>query len=886
MKFKAVYILSLLTWFVLNSTSAQISISGIIINNIGEPIQDVSVMLLNVQDSSVIAYNFSDQAGKYQIYTDKNDNGYLLMIYSFNIKKQIKKISKQDQKIDFVVEEEGIVLKEFSVKTEKIWGAGDTINYIVDAFRDSTDIVIGDVLEKLPGITVKESGKIEYRGKAISNFYIEDMDMLQGRYGIATNNISASDIASVQVLENHQPVKALDDIAFTDDAAINLKLKPDAKGIFTSMAKIGAGMDNGFLWNNSITGMYFSKKRQHLISLKSNNNGVDLEREFQSFNDENMRLSGTLSSVIQPSPPPINKNRYLFNEAFGGTINNLFKTDDDEEIAINLSGFRDLDDRKSYDQTSYIVPGGDTVVIKENMDSQTNRLNIEGGISYKKNKEHSYLNARLLFVGNINETTANIFNNESIKQSSEHKPLKISPTIHWIKRGKNDKKSGIELYSRTSIETQPYLLDVSPGVFANILNDSLQFNTIRQDVSLNSFETRNSMMMLSSVGWKSLRIRPIVLFSVENQNLNSQLSKSLNGESFSEFFADSLHNDLNWMRLKAGFSFKLTYRKRDFNFELSTPLQYQYIVLDDRVKADLSDQNRILFQPMTNLRYDINTKWELSASWMWYNQNPTLRHLYSGYILQNYRTLSHYESRLSDSYGQRASLKLSFKNIIKFLFASIEMGYNQYRNEIMYAQKFDGALMTVSAVELENIGNYFSIKARAGKGFDWKKLSINAEASWGKGLTPQLRQDSLIEYKSNGLNANMTFSLSLTDHIQAFNKFSWSSISGSTDENDKLEPINNFIDAANLNFVLNNGLIFSLGFEYYDTRSASRKQNFYLIDMGVTYTWKRIRFALDYNNILNTDEYIYAYYGTLSSYYSEYKIRPASVMLSARFKLF
>jgi len=886
MRFKAIYILSLFTWCLINSASSQINISGSITNKLGIPIQDASIMLMKALDSSVVAYSFSDQDGQYQIYSDKKENQYLLMIYSFNIKKQIKKISNQNQKIDFIAEEEGIELKEFSVKTEKIWGTGDTINYIVDAFRDSTDIVIGDVLKKMPGIEVKESGKIEYRGKPISKFYIEDMDMLQGRYGIATNNISATDIATVQVLENHQPVKALEDIAFTDDAAINLKLKPDAKGIFTSMADIGAGMDNRFLWNSSITGMYFSKKRQHLISLKSNNNGVDLEQEFQSFNNENMSLNGTLSSVIQPNPPQINKNRYLFNEAFGGTINNLFKTNDDAEITINLSGIRDLDDRNSYDQTSNIIPGEDTIVIKENMVSQTNRLNIEGGIAYKKNKEQSYLNTRLLFTGNIIETSGNICNNEIIKQSSKNNPIKLAPTIHWIKRGKTNKNSGIELYSQTSFEAQPYQLYASPDVLSPVLNDSLQFNTISQDVTLNSFETRNSLMMLSSVGWKSLRIRPIVLFSVENQNLNSQLSKSLNGESFSAFFADSLRNDLNWMRIKAGFSFKLTYRKRDFNFELSTPLQYQYIALDDIVKIDNSSQNRILFQPMTNMRYDINTKWELSASWMWYNQNPTLRHLYSGYILQNYRTLSHYESKLSDSYGQRASLKLSYKNIIKFLFASIEMGYNQFRNEIMYAQKFDGALMTVSAVELENTGNYFSIKARAGKGFDWKKLSINAEASWGKGLTPQLRQDSLIEYKSNGLNANMTFSLSITDHIQVFNKCSWSSVSGRTNEDDKLKPINNFIDAANLSFVLNNGLIFSMGFEYYDTRSGNRKQNFYLVDLGVTYIWKRIRFTLDYNNILNTDEYVYAFYGTLSSYYSEYKIRPASVLLSARFKLF
>jgi hypothetical protein len=841
---------------------------------------------MNTADSSVIAFNFSNSDGDYTIYTERKEDELLLMVYGFNIKRQIKKIANQSQKVDFIVNEEAIELKEFSVKSEKIWGTRDTVNYVVDAFRDSTDIVIGDVLKKMPGIVVKESGQIEYRGKPISKFYIENMDMLQGRYGIATNNITASDIATVQVFENHQPIKALQDVSFSDDAAVNLKLKPGAKGIYTAMADLGAGIDNHFLWNSSVTGMYFSKKRQHLAALKSNNIGTDLDQEFQSFTNEDMQLTGSIASIVQPMPPQINKSRYLFNEAYGGTINNLIKTKGEAEITFNLNGFRDVDDRKSYNQTRYIIPGEDTVKIGEQMEFHSSRFNIEGGFGYKRNSDQNYLNTRLLFSGNIIESTSNIISDEYIEQNGESDPFKITSTIHWIRRGNNKQGSGTELYSQSFYQSQPYMLDVSPGMFDHVLNDSAPFKTIRQNVAFNSFETRNSLMFLSSAGWKSFRIHPIMLFSLEHQSLNSQLSKSFQGNTFSELSGDSLSNDLTWMRMQAGISLKITYRKRDFNFELSTPIQYQFISLDDKVKSNESHQNRIIFQPQTNIRYNINTHWEVSGSWFWYNYNPNLRNLYSGYILQNYRTLSHYESRLSDSYGQQGGLKFSYKDIIRFLFTNIEFRYNHYRNEVMYAQEFEGAMMKISAVELENTGNYFSVTARAGKGFNWKKLSINAEASWGKGVTPQLRQDSLIEYKNQGINANMTLSLSLTKKLQFANKSSWSSVSGSTDAGEKLEPIVSFIDAATINYILPNGLIFSFGMEYYDTRTGSSKQNFYLLDAGITYTWKRVRFTLDYNNILNTKEYVYAYYGTLSSYYSEYRIRPASILLSARFKLF
>ncbi len=886
MKTKVLFIVVVINYGLLNSSIAQTVIKGKIINKSNQPISDASVMLMNTADSTVIAFNFSNSDGDYTIYTERKEDELLLMVYGFNIKRQIKNIANHSQKVDFVVSEEAIELKEFTVKSEKIWGVRDTVNFVVDAFRDSTDIVIGDVLKKMPGIVVRESGQIEYRGKPISKFYIENMDMLQGRYRIATHNITASDIATVQVFENHQPIKALEDIAFTDDAAINLKLKPGAKGIYTGMADLGVGSDNQLLWNSSVTGMYFSKKHQQLAALKSNNTGIDLDQEFQSFTDEDILLTGSIASIVQPMPPQINKSRYLFNEAYGGTINNLIKTKNEAEFTFNINGFRDVDDRKSYDLTHYVIPGEDTVTICEQMDSHSSRFNIEGGIGYKRNSDQNYLNTRLLFSGNFIESTSNISSDEYIKQNGNNDPFKITSTTHWIRRGNDKQRKGTEMYSQSFYQSQPYRLDVSPGMFGNVLNDSLPYNTIRQDVGFNNFKTINSLTFLSSAGWKSFWIHPIMLFSVEHQSLNSQLSKSLQGDTFSELSGDSLSNDLTWMRVKAGISLRLTYRKRDFNFELSTPIQYQYILLDNEFKSTGSHQNRIIFQPQTNVRYNINTHWEISGLWFWYNYNPTLRNLYSGYILQNYRTLSHYQSRLSDSYGQQGSLKFSYKDIIRFLFTNIEIRYNRYRNEVMYAQEFEGSLMKISAVELENTGNYFSVTTRMGKGFNWKKLSVNAEASWGKGVTPQLRQDSLFEYNNQGVNANMTLSLAVTENLQFANKSSWSSISGSIDAGKKLDPINSFIDAATINYILSNGLIFSFGMEYYDTRNGSRKQCFYLLDAGITYTWKRVRFTLDYNNILNTTNYVYAYYGTLSSYYSEYRIRPASLLLSARFKIF
>ena len=94
------------------------------------------------------------------------------------------------------------------VKSQKLWGNRDTLNYLVSAYTRGKDRSIGDVLQKLPGITIEDNGVIKYQGNPINHFYIENLDMLQGRYNLATQGIKAEDVATVQVLENHEHIRS------------------------------------------------------------------------------------------------------------------------------------------------------------------------------------------------------------------------------------------------------------------------------------------------------------------------------------------------------------------------------------------------------------------------------------------------------------------------------------------------------------------------------------------------------------------------------------------------------------------------------------------------------------------------------------------------------
>lgn len=67
---------------------------------------------------------------------------------------------------------------------------------------------IVDVISKMPGLEVKQDGRISFEGRPFNKFYIEGMDLMGSKYAQASENMSADMISSVQVIQHHQPIKS------------------------------------------------------------------------------------------------------------------------------------------------------------------------------------------------------------------------------------------------------------------------------------------------------------------------------------------------------------------------------------------------------------------------------------------------------------------------------------------------------------------------------------------------------------------------------------------------------------------------------------------------------------------------------------------------------
>lgn len=206
-------------WFICMSTltyAQQVTLSGKVEDAYtGNGLQGVMVTIRPAAGNRILKFTKTQADGSFLLSLNAIPDGRNVLHFSM-MGYAVKTIplSKDTTVYHVLLTEQATKLKDVVVKAPSIRQRGDTISYNVASFADANDKSLADVLKKMPGMEVSDKGEIKYNGKAINKFYIEGHDMLGGRYSIATNNIHQKDVGSVEVMTNHQPIKALEDMSF------------------------------------------------------------------------------------------------------------------------------------------------------------------------------------------------------------------------------------------------------------------------------------------------------------------------------------------------------------------------------------------------------------------------------------------------------------------------------------------------------------------------------------------------------------------------------------------------------------------------------------------------------------------------------------------------
>ena len=847
---------------------AQVEICGVVKTAQGKGVDFANVIISPANSpKQFLSSAFTDENGRFSITAHCECDSLLLKASSIEISPATIKIPNRSGTYDIIVDNKAIELKEVVAKSKKIYSQGDTINYNVASFLSQNDQALADVLKKMPGITVAESGQVSYQGKPIKNFYIEGLDLMKGHYGIATNNIDPNNIATVQVLENHQDIKALKGLRPEEQASINIRLKEGVKGVFNLIATLGGGYGDDMLWNNSAIATYFKRNSQFLATYKGNNTGEDLSQELYSFDNDYSRTSN-ITNISMPSAPGIDKRFYYYNRSHSATFNNVYRVGDSGEFGINAAYLNDRDSRRSYSSTANRLPDGSQNIVDELMDGLSKTNKAYGDLTYLNNGDTRYLKEQLKLDWFSTDGDSRIMaGTDNISQAAKTESFRLFNKFHITNR--SSEYRGYEIYSVINLEKRPHSLSVNPNLFPELINGDM----LRQNVDYRDLSTEKRVGLLSAWRIGNVNIHPTYFLNYTHNSLTSALSDT--------------HNDLYLDNLATGISAEIAWRYRKVNASLFIPVGYRFFNLKNRLTNVSTGKNRVRVEPRLDFSYKISSNHDLSLKSALNYSSPSIQNLYSNYILTSYRQLSAYEvAGLFEGLDLSNYLSYNFKDLFSKSFAGVDISWNRQKPDVLYGSYYDYLVERVISQRTNETSDMISAIIRGSKGFDWRRLKIGLSASYSYYTSPLLVQNTVIRYSGNAIGVNGDLSLT---------PFKWLSISyegeyyqsASRQKGfDSMPWIKTLTNKGTLDFNLPGGISIRTSVYHYYNNFNDGDKSFILLNAEARYSIKRFSFTLSCDNLLNRKEYVYSSRSALTESNSIYNIRPRSILLKIRFRIF
>ncbi len=277
---KAILLLGFLALSGLQSSwSQQMKLTGTIYDTSNVvPLRNVSVMALRLKDSVLLSFTRSNQLGEFTLTGFPIDTFQLIIEHPKLETRTFYIIGSQDN-YDITVPRIQLLQKtqnvrEVTVLTNRnaIYFKGDTLVYVADSFNVGQNAVVEDLLKKLPGIKVADDGSITSQGKEISKVLVDGDEFFGSDPTIATRNLGAKGVESVQVYE-----KKNEDAAIGEDDKIqvlDLKLKDSAKkgyfGKISGASDFGIIRDNPFYESEILLNNFNKKQKISVFMLTSN----------------------------------------------------------------------------------------------------------------------------------------------------------------------------------------------------------------------------------------------------------------------------------------------------------------------------------------------------------------------------------------------------------------------------------------------------------------------------------------------------------------------------------------------------------------------------------------------------------------------------------------
>ena len=598
-------------------------------------------------------------------------------------------------------------IREVRIKARPINVRGDTLLYRVKAFAGKQDRYLEDVIKKLPGIEVKENGRIEYQGRAINKFYIEGQDPLGVNYTQASRNIPVEAVDQVEVIEHNQHKRILQGLVVSDQAALNIRLSKSSR--FRPFGELMAGTGvRPPLWEGKSFLMQAGRTNQLITTLKGNNTGTDLSGDFVQQMDASsslpqVALPSTVLETSAPKSPPLDIHRYLDDRGVNWGFNDLQKLTPYSDLRLNVSGYHDHRRLRSESEHHYL---GTTPLDLYETSQLTQRPNYyNASLRYELNTPKRYLLGELTFGGRRSDEE------EGLSSNSRRYALQLRQEPLWLQAS-----------LQTTLSLGGTLLDFVSSTRGYTAGETLRGEWTEGMIPRQPLHEWRRLTQLYSTH------RASTTFHLgRTMSLSTGLSATADLRSYDTPRA-SLSSASTYRDLALGLDATFTYRTGGLYLSVGAPMTLEREAL--HVGGLHDEATRLSVSPFISLRKGIGQRGEL---WLrgGYAQRPDLDSYYSpSPIRRGYRLYYQSLERLYTQERLSGSLRLSYRDPLELFFTYLQLSYLQTTRGYYRDYTFSADRAESIPIDRTHHRETFSVAGAVDRTISVLGLSLHAELKY------------------------------------------------------------------------------------------------------------------------------------------------------------
>lgn len=188
-------------------------VSGVVVEaKGGKTIPGAHAVALSLPDSAVVAFAITDKEGRFNI-TKVPAAPCVVRVSCMGYANSFTPVkSLPATGLRIALKAKAFDLAEVSVKTRALGAVvkGDTVKYNVQKYVDGTEQVLGEVLDKLPGVEVDEQGNVKAGGKKVDKLLLNGQDFAGERHDMLTKNLPSDMVEKVELIKNYNEYSQLE----------------------------------------------------------------------------------------------------------------------------------------------------------------------------------------------------------------------------------------------------------------------------------------------------------------------------------------------------------------------------------------------------------------------------------------------------------------------------------------------------------------------------------------------------------------------------------------------------------------------------------------------------------------------------------------------------